>query len=452
MWVRSRLHEVVLPSNNISFATPSLRELATLLGIRQVSYQEWLEAVRTIFDLKEEVVDIYFRIGCDYFVHAQGDIHEGCFVPGHFLVLVLFLQGAGRRKEVGEKRERKTDEETLCDHIVSRMKIIQEIFPDRTTLFAVLVNIFDTETGCLEEALDSIDLNNIASLLVPDPQGVVSCIKSGKKLTWKMGNSNNHHSSKAKMATTAHLPGRKMIVLSQLEKQILAKNSYTVSGSTVSLHRSKFSNIYLVTYLDSITINKSSSSTIFTGPVKNTVRISGCRNLTVVTLAKRIIIQECLDCIFFIFTPNRPVMSSTCHNITLAPFNTNYLGLEQDMIKVNLNKESHNEWNNPVLMTTTTRNIFSVVQPSDFYSFCLPFSSYLSGSFLPLPTEYMESNNEKENVVTDWEKVKVEATLSSQEEALLESLVKKEYNEYLESFSDLRSGLKHLVALEQNIK
>ena len=135
-----------------------------------------------------------------------------------------------------------------------------------------------------------------------------------------------------------------------------------------------------------------------------------------------------------------------------APFNTNYLGLEQDMIKVNLNKESHNEWNNPVLMTTTTRNIFSVVQPSDFYSFCLPFSSYLSGSFLPLPTEYMESNNKKENVVTDWEKVKVEATLSSQEEALLESLVKKEYNEYLESFSDLRSGLKHLVALEQNIK
>merc|ERR1712179_319925 len=50
-------------------------------------------------------------------------------------------------------------------------------------------------------------------------------IKSGKKLVWKMGSSSNHNTSKAKMATTAHLPGQKMIVLSKLENQILAKKT-----------------------------------------------------------------------------------------------------------------------------------------------------------------------------------------------------------------------------------
>ena len=81
-------------------------------------------------------------------------------------------------------------------------------------------------------------------------------------------------SSKAKMATTAHIPGKKnMIVLSKLVKQTLAKNFGTLSGAMVSLHPSRLSHNYLTTWLDSILINKCTSSTIFTGPVRNVDRV-----------------------------------------------------------------------------------------------------------------------------------------------------------------------------------
>ena len=76
------------------------------------------------------------------------------------------------------------------------------------------------------------------------------------------------------MATTAHIPGKKkMIVLSMLVKQTLAKNSGTLSGAMVSLHRSRLSHIYLTTWLDLILINQYTSSTIFTGPVRNVDRV-----------------------------------------------------------------------------------------------------------------------------------------------------------------------------------
>ena len=141
------------------------------------------------------------------------------------------------------------------------------------------------------------------------------------------------------MATTAHIPGKKkMIVLSMLVKQTLAKNSGTLSGAMVSLHRSRLSHIYLTTWLDFILINQYTSSTIFTGPVHNTVQMTGCKNITLVTMARRIIILECLDCTLIVFTPTMPVLSISCYNIIFTPFNTNYSGIEDDKIQARLSK------------------------------------------------------------------------------------------------------------------
>ena len=169
---------------------------------------------------------------------------------------------------------------------------------------------------------------------------------------------------KAKMATTAHIAGKKkMIVLSMLVEQTLAKNSVTLSGAVVSLHRSRLSHIYLTTWLNSILINKCTSSTIFTGPVRNTVKMTGCKNITLVTMARRIIMQECLDCTLIVFTPTRPVLSISCHNIIFAPFNTNYSGLEDDMVQAGLRKESSNMWNKPIMMSSTSRQVFSLLHP-----------------------------------------------------------------------------------------
>ena len=168
-----------------------------MLGMGPVSSRSWVEAVRGEVDLAGELVELYFNVGLDYLRlegdDGHGDVHsdlgggdvgdEPSCVPGHFLVLVLFLQGVGRRKVVGEKRERKTEEEVLTKYLVHKMGDLQEIFTDRKTLLLVLGIIIEMNSGHLED----LDLSSFSSFLIPDPHGVVSCIKSGKKLVWTMG-------------------------------------------------------------------------------------------------------------------------------------------------------------------------------------------------------------------------------------------------------------------------
>ena len=155
-----------------------------------------VETVRGEVELAGEAVELYFHVGLDY-VRVEGDGEHGdvgddlpC-VPGHLLVLVLFLQGVGKwkvvgekreRKVVGEKRERKTEEEVLTQYVVQRMMDLQEIFTDMMTFLLVLGINIEMKSGHLED----LDLANLSLFLIADPHGVVSCIKSGKKLFWTM--------------------------------------------------------------------------------------------------------------------------------------------------------------------------------------------------------------------------------------------------------------------------
>ena len=113
---------------------------------------------------------------------------------------------------MGEKRERKTEVLTLF--VMERLKDLQEIFHD-TLLVLVLREVEELKSGHLEEMIQDLDYVKLSSILIPEPHGIVSCIKSGEKLVWKMGNSLSLPTSKVKMTTSAHLPGKeKKIVLS----------------------------------------------------------------------------------------------------------------------------------------------------------------------------------------------------------------------------------------------
>ena len=67
-----------------------------------------VETVRGEVELAGEAVELYFHVGLDY-VRVEGDGEHGdvgddlpC-VPGHLLVLVLFLQGVWKWKVEGEE-------------------------------------------------------------------------------------------------------------------------------------------------------------------------------------------------------------------------------------------------------------------------------------------------------------------------------------------------------------
>ena len=98
-------------------------------------------------------------------------------------------------------------------------------------------------------------------------------------------------------------------------------------------------------------------------------------------------------------------------------------------------------------MMSSTRQVFFILHPTKFDTFCLPFSSYLATTFIPLPKEYNMAVRGMQQLVKEWEVKKLEACLTSQEDDLLESLVKKEYSVLLESYSSQISGMKHLTGL-----
>merc|ERR1719352_697645 len=102
------------------------------------------------------------------------------------------------------------------------------------------------------------------------------------------------------------------------------------------------------------------------------------------------------------------------------------------------------------MMSSTSRQVFSLLHPSKFDTFCLPFTSYLATPFIPLPMEYDMAVREKQQLVKEWEKKKMVACLTSQEDDLLESLVKMEYNMFLESYSLQILGMKSLAGSLKN--
>ena len=117
------------------------------------------------------------------------------------------------------------------------------------------------------------------------------------------------------------------------------------------------------------------------------------------------------------------------------------------MLQVGFGKKSSNQWNNPIMMSFTSRQIFSLLHPSKIDTFCLPFSSYLTTPFITLPMEYDMVVRGKKQLVKEWEEKKKVACLASEEVDLVESLVKREYNVFLESYSLQTSGMKHLAGL-----
>jgi len=402
-----------------------------------------------LLQVEDDILKTFYHVSREYLELYEELRSAKTCIPGCFLVLVLFLQRLGTRIRNLENNVRKHRELQLTDFVKNELQTLEDIFTESNVLLKVFSFIFHSDFDIeqsgvtIDEILRSGTLN-----IIPDDSSVVHCIQAGKRLVWEMGSP--LPSTKAKMATTAHLPGeRKVVVLSELIKQTLAKQSDTVKDADVSVHKSKSSFIYLLTSLNSIQISKCSDTTIITGPVKSSVKISRCKNLRVVILARRLIVQDCVHCTLMIYTPTPPIIGASCHNIILGPHNSNYYGLEKDMRRSKLEKNCLNMWDSPILMPSTSSKIVKILPPADFDLHCLPFSSFIPVPFVKLPTAFETSLAERQKMVDNWESMKISAQLTPDENEVLEKLVKKEFSNYLENYSDEILGLKSLAyALE----
>lgn len=270
--------------------------------------------------------------------------------------------------------------------------------------------------------------------LTGNPFGPSTCLKSGKKLAW--ARQVEGATKRAKIACSAHVtPGiPRMVVMSQVCKQTLAKSSDTLMGTHVRMHRCNESFIYLLSPLRSVTIEKCRNSTFVLGPVDTALHLHGCDNVKVIAVCRRLSLSSTAGCTLHVLTPSRPLILSGNQRITFAPFHTHYPMLEEHMASSGL-ATVPNYWNNPVIVCkeSSPTSVFQLLPPHEFYIFIIPFEMEGDTAEIPggLPSTYQKALAQREQKIQIWQKTVKEARLTKEQRKQFQVFVESKFCEWL---------------------
>ncbi|XP_030717099.1 TBCC domain-containing protein 1 isoform X1 [Globicephala melas] len=270
--------------------------------------------------------------------------------------------------------------------------------------------------------------------LTGNPFGVSACLKSGKKLAW--AHQVEGTTKRAKIACNTHVAPRmhRLVVMSQVYKQTLAKSSDTLVGAHVKIHRCNETFVYLLSPLRSVTIEKCRNSTFILGPVQTALHLHSCDNVKVIAVCHRLSISSTTGCIFHILTPTRPLILSGNQRVTFAPFHTHYPMLEDHMARTGL-ATVPNYWDNPMIVCreNSSTNVFRLLAPCEFYVFIIPFEMEGDTTEIPggLPSAYQKALGQREKKIQTWQKTVKEARLTKDQRKQFQVLVENKFYEWL---------------------
>lgn len=301
--------------------------------------------------------------------------------------------------------------------------------------------------------------NWIKDCLVQNPFGISACIASGRRLSWPMGGEENKESKESRtkrgrIATNAHvvpkehMKGNKIIIMSQVGKQTVARSSSTLENSSVKIHRCHSAYLYLLSPLRSVTIEKCRDSTIILGPVETHVYISHCESVTLIACSRIVTVSSCTLCKLHVLTPNPPVILSGNDTIQLAPYHTFYPKLEEHMSDVGLGPD-RNMWDNPLCIGPDHREenpAWELLPVSEFFTFNVPFEMEGSTKAVPggLPSKYQRAMSHRHRQIDSWQKTVKEAGLTREQRREFQGLVESRFHIWL-SESEKKRELDTLV-------
>ncbi|XP_036880108.2 TBCC domain-containing protein 1 isoform X3 [Manis javanica] len=274
----------------------------------------------------------------------------------------------------------------------------------------------------------------LRACLTGNPFGTSACLKSGKKLAW--AHQVEGTTRRAKIACNTHVAPRmhRLVVMSQVYKQTLAKSSDTLVGAHVKIHRCNESFIYLLSPLRSVTIEKCRNSTFVLGPIQTALHLHSCDSVKVIAVCHRLSISSTTGCIFHILTPTRPLVLSGNRTVTFAPFHTHYPMLEDHMARTGL-ATVPNYWDNPMIVCRENSNtsVFQLLPPCEFYVFIIPFEMQGDTTEIPggLPAAYQKALGQREQKIQIWQKTVKEAHLTKDQRKQFQVLVENKFYEWL---------------------
>ncbi|XP_074640167.1 TBCC domain-containing protein 1-like [Tubulanus polymorphus] len=283
----------------------------------------------------------------------------------------------------------------------------------------------------------------IKTNVIQNPFGIASCISQGKRLSWPLGVDEKESTHrKGRVATNAHLvmrddsnEGNKLIIMSQVSKQTIARTSSTLEGATVKIHRCHQSFIYLLSSMRTVSIEKCRNTTVVLGAVECAVHVSHCEQVTVIAACRRITTSHSQICTFHLLTPNRPLVFGGNDTIILAPYNTSYPQLETQMNSVGLSY-TPNYWDVPFCVGPDHHEnsppVWEIMPANDFHSFAIPF--VMEGELKsppPVPNKYQKAIKQREKKLEQWQKSIKETNLSKEHRKQFQSLVETRFQIWL---------------------
>ncbi|KAK3730834.1 hypothetical protein QZH41_009942 [Actinostola sp. cb2023] len=234
----------------------------------------------------------------------------------------------------------------------------------------------------------------------------------------------------------------KLVIMSQVCKQTVAKASDIYSGSDVKIHRCHYSYIYILCPLRSVTVQRCHNSTIVLGCVKTMVNIIGCENVTFIMICNGVAISGCVQCTFHLCCSTQPLILMGNESVTLAPYHTFYPKLEDHLKSQWGVKTKPNEWNRPLplgnghpehLDGSTPPEVCRELPVQEFFTFNIPFS--MKGSTdappIPLPIKYQQALQERENTINSWYEMVKNSSLAKPQRQQLQSVVQNRFQEWL---------------------
>ncbi|XP_074045640.1 TBCC domain-containing protein 1 [Macrotis lagotis] len=270
--------------------------------------------------------------------------------------------------------------------------------------------------------------------LTTNPFGTTACLKTGKKLAWAQQVEGT--TKRAKIACNTHVAPKihRIVVMTQVYKQTLAKSSETLVGAHVKIHRCNESFIYLLSPLRSVTVEKCRNSTLVLGPVQTALHLHSCDNVKVIAACHRLSISSTTGCTFHTLTPTRPLLLSGNQMVTFAPFHTHYPMLEDHMARTGL-ATVPNYWDKPMIVCRENNDarVFRLLSPSEFYVFVIPFEMEGDTTEIPggLPPAYQKALGQREQKIQIWQKTVKEAGLTKDQRKQFQVLVENKFYEWL---------------------
>ncbi|XP_062861718.1 TBCC domain-containing protein 1 isoform X2 [Trichomycterus rosablanca] len=250
----------------------------------------------------------------------------------------------------------------------------------------------------------------LCQMLTLNPFGMFNCLRSGKKLAWTL--QVEGAMKRAKIAGNTHMApvGSRVLVMSQVYKQTLAKDSEKLVGTNVKLHRCSESYIYLLSPLRSVTLDKCRDSTVVLGPVETSVHVQSCENIRLVCVAGRLVVGSSTCCTIHVLTPTRPLLLPGNTNLTLGPFHTHYPSLEDHMASVGL-AVVPNLWDQPLMFApdspASDPGCYCILPPDLLCPMVVPFVMEGDTCEVPggLPISYQQALGARQQRVHNWQKM-----------------------------------------------